>query len=203
VNFSHTLKTPNELAKVGEYITSPAQNAQQKRWESISAYIKAFNFQIGAELGVSTGLNFDNLMILNPNLRLYGIDSFESEGNEFEKYDEGIYQGRTQNNAIKNAKQIENKYVGRAMMIFKRTDEACEIIPDGHLDFVFIDADHTYEGVMKDIEMWEPKVQDNGLIMGHDLNWGSVARAVGEKFSNFWIAADNVWASPKYWYNEF
>ena len=86
-------------------------------------------------------------------------------------------------------------------MIFERTDEACKHIPDGHLDFVFIDADHTYEGVKRDIELWEPKVQENGLIMGHDLNWGSVARAVGEKFFNFWITSDNVWVSPKYWYN--
>ena len=197
------MKNPNELAKVGEYLTSPSQNAEQKRWHSITAYIKYFNFNIGAELGVSTGLNFDSLMQLNKNLKLYGIDCFESEGNELEQYDKGIYQGRTQTDAIENAKRIEAKYPNRARMIFKRTDKACEIIPDGHLDFIFIDADHTYEGVIRDIEMWEPKVQKNGLIMGHDLNWGSVAKAVGEKFSNFWIAADNVWASPKYWYNEF
>jgi hypothetical protein len=196
------LKTPNELAKVGVYITSPSQNAEQKRWQSITSYIKYFNFNIGAELGVSIGQNFDCLMQLNKNLRLYGIDSFESEGNELEQYDKGLYQGRTQTNAIENAKRIEEKYPNRARMIFERTDKACEIIPDGHLDFIFIDADHTYEGVIRDIEMWEPKVQKDGLIIGHDLNWGSVARAVGEKFSSFWISADNVWASPKYWYND-
>ena len=181
------------------YLTTP--NALSPRWFAISSYIKTFNFVRGAELGVSKGDNFKSLLEMNSKLGLYGIDSFESEGNKLEKYDEGLYEGRTQKNAIENAKNIESKFPNRARMIFERTDEACKHIPDGHLDFVFIDADHTYEGVKKDIEMWEPKVHENGLIMGHDLNWGSVARAVGEKFSNFWITSDNVWVSPKYWYN--
>ena len=190
-------KTPNECAKEGLYLTNP--NALSPRWFAISSYIKTFNFVRGAELGVSKGDNFKSLLEMNSKLGLYGIDSFESEGNELEKYDEGLYEGRTQKNAIENAKNIESKFPNRARMIFERTDEACKHIPDGHLDFVFIDADHTYEGVKRDIELWEPKVQENGLIMGHDLNWGSVSRAVGESFSNFWIASDNVWASPKYW----
>jgi len=193
------MKTPNELAQEGAYLTSPGNI--RNRWESISDFIKMFNFSRGAELGVSEGLNFKNLLILNPQLKLYGIDSFESEGNVLEKYDEGIYEGRTQEKAIQNAKQIESEFPNRARMIFKRTEDACKEIPNNHLDFVFIDADHTYEGVKKDIEMWEPKVHENGLIMGHDLNWGSVAKAVGEKFVNFWITSDNVWVSPKYWYN--
>lgn len=190
-------KTTNECAREGMYLTNA--NSLSPRWFAITSYIKLFNFIRGAELGVSKGDNFKNLLKLNPNLGLYGIDSFESEGNELEKYNEGLYEGRTQKNAIENAKNIESKFPNRARMIFERTDEACKHIPDGHLDFVFIDADHTYEGVKRDIKLWEPKVQENGLIMGHDLNWGSVSRAVGENFKNFWIASDNVWASPKYW----
>jgi predicted O-methyltransferase YrrM len=36
------------------------------------------------------------------------------------------------------------------------------------IDFVFIDADHQYESVKKDIEKWLPKIKKGGIISGHD-----------------------------------
>lgn len=36
------------------------------------------------------------------------------------------------------------------------------------IDFMFIDADHTYEGVKRDWEMWSPKMRSGGLIALHD-----------------------------------
>jgi predicted O-methyltransferase YrrM len=38
------------------------------------------------------------------------------------------------------------------------------------LDFVFIDADHSYEGCKADIEAWFPKVKPGGLLSGHDYD---------------------------------
>lgn len=37
------------------------------------------------------------------------------------------------------------------------------------LDFVFIDAFHTYDAVTEDIIYWYPKVKENGIIAGHDF----------------------------------
>ncbi len=37
------------------------------------------------------------------------------------------------------------------------------------LDFLFIDGDHTYEGVKKDLEMYRPLLSDDGLIALHDI----------------------------------
>ena len=37
------------------------------------------------------------------------------------------------------------------------------------LDFLFIDADHTYEGVKRDFEMYAPLVRPGGLIAFHDI----------------------------------
>jgi len=56
------------------------------------------------------------------------------------------------------------------------------------LDFVFLDADHTYDGLSRDLIAWAPKVKPYGLLCGHDIdspaekNWG-VRKAVSD-----WLA---------------
>lgn len=42
-------------------------------------------------------------------------------------------------------------------------------ILDEEIDFLFIDADHTYEGVKADFEMYSQLVSDGGLIAIHDI----------------------------------
>lgn len=39
-----------------------------------------------------------------------------------------------------------------------------------HVDFLFLDGDHTYEGVKKDFEAYKGLVRKNGLIAFHDIN---------------------------------
>lgn len=45
---------------------------------------------------------------------------------------------------------------------------AAHVFADKSLDFVFIDGDHEYSAVMKDLEAWYPKVKIDGIICGHD-----------------------------------
>lgn len=46
--------------------------------------------------------------------------------------------------------------------------EASKTFEDKSVDFVFIDAGHTYEEVVEDIKSWLPKVKKGGFIGGHD-----------------------------------
>lgn len=63
--------------------------------------------------------------------------------------------------------------------------EASKMYKDNSLDFVFIDGDHSYDGVLSDIKHWEPKVKVGGIISGHDYNsWESVTKAVDEYYKN-------------------
>jgi len=51
-----------------------------------------------------------------------------------------------------------------------RTLEKVEKILEGEeLDFLFIDADHTYEGVRRDFEMYSPLVRRGGVVAFHDI----------------------------------
>lgn len=46
---------------------------------------------------------------------------------------------------------------------------AAKIFADGIADLIFIDADHRYKGIKRDLEIWWPKVKVGGILCGHDF----------------------------------
>lgn len=58
--------------------------------------------------------------------------------------------------------------------------EAAKLYADQSLDFVFIDAEHSYESVVADIKAWLPKMKPTGMLAGHDYMWDPVRRAVND-----------------------
>jgi predicted O-methyltransferase YrrM len=73
--------------------------------------------------------------------------------------------------------------------------EGAKHFVDNSLDFVFIDAAHDYDSVLKDITAWYPKVKRGGRIGGHDYGWSSVSMAVKEYFKDESIEVIN----PQCW----
>lgn len=67
--------------------------------------------------------------------------------------------------------------------------EAARHYEDSSLDFVFIDANHKYESVKKDIAAWRPKVKPGGLICGHDYSqdYPGVMLPVCEAFESWTV----------------
>lgn len=66
------------------------------------------------------------------------------------------------------------------------SEQAAELFEDGTLDFVFLDADPSYEAVRRDLETWFPKVKRHGVLGGHNYlngNCPGVRRAADEFFS--------------------
>lgn len=61
--------------------------------------------------------------------------------------------------------------------------EAASKFVDNSLAGVFIDATHTYEAVLADLQAWMPKVCNGGIISGHDYTgqWPGVIQAVNEE----------------------
>ena len=85
--------------------------------------------------------------------------------------------------------------------------EAAKRYTDESLDFVWIDADHSYRKVLEDLNAWYPKVKIGGMFAGHDYapqHYGSrmgVIRAVREFFRDKPLEiqpAGRAWKSVKY-----
>ena len=54
------------------------------------------------------------------------------------------------------------------------------------VDFLFIDGDHTYEGVRQDFELYRHFVRPGGLIAFHDINESTLTIQTNCRVSQFW-----------------
>jgi predicted O-methyltransferase YrrM len=138
--------------------------------------IVAYDLKIGAELGTHNGACTFFLMDNAPNLVLHTVDIFEQQP-DHPNYKDGQYDfTHSYPVFLEKAK----KYGDRLIAHKGWTHEVAKEIEDGSLDFVFIDADHLYESVKRDILSWHPKLKPNGLLMGHDAHLPGVIKAVRE-----------------------
>ena len=72
--------------------------------------------------------------------------------------------------------------------------EVANKFEDESVDFVFIDAAHDYESVVKDINAWLPKIKNGGIISGHDLHIKpGVTEAVKELIQEYKRSCKSVW----------
>lgn len=143
---------------------------------------------VGAEIGVFAG-DLSSRLLSRGNLTLYMVDSWKGADNS--DYGEGsddfhaTLTQEQQNNCMARTVEVTQFAGERAKIVALSSPDAAEVIEDGSLDFVFIDADHSYDGCQRDIALWYPKLKPNGLFSGHDYDhpefpsWG-VKRAVDE-----------------------
>jgi predicted O-methyltransferase YrrM len=127
---------------------------------------------VGAEVGVYYGAMSKALLEQAPRLILYMIDSWQV-------------------GAPSNRKRAEsNTDPTRRVILAMPSLEAIRHVPD--LDFVFIDADHSYPAVKADIAAWMPKVKVGGWLCGHDYDLRAVKRAV-DGLPNVELGQDTTW----------
>lgn len=117
-----------------------------------TALVKGSGWTRGAEVGVDKGILFGMLLKECPGLHLTGVDLFPDTLRSHRVFD-----------------YIE-QYPERTRLIVCDSAEAAREVPDRSLDFVFIDADHSYHAVLKDIQAWRGKVREGGWLGGHDYN---------------------------------
>ena len=67
-----------------------------------------------------------------------------------------------------NGKKLE-KYQNKITLYKETSIQAVTHFDDNLLDFIYIDGDHTYKSVSKELELYYPKVKSRGVMGGHDF----------------------------------
>ena len=70
------------------------------------------------------------------------------------------------------------KYKERSKILRMTSSEAANFLKTEILDFIYIDANHSYEEAKKDIELWWPKLRKGGIFAGHDYLEGVLSSTV-------------------------
>lgn len=68
-------------------------------------------------------------------------------------------------------------FIDKVILISRSSVLASKLFSDEFFDWIYIDADHSYNGVMTDMKSWWPKVHLGGIMSGHDAGWEGVQKA--------------------------
>jgi hypothetical protein len=146
---------------------------------------------VGAEIGVHEGRFSEKLIARVKPRKLYLIDPwhYESEG-VLAKSLFGGEKGGSQAAMDERAGRVAAKFAseisrGQVKILRGFSDAVVDQIGLEELDWVYIDGNHAYEYVKKDLELYAARVKPGGLITGDDYKepgwWeGGVEKAVDE-----------------------
>jgi len=126
---------------------------------------------IGIEIGVGRG-EFSEVLLTSPLSKLYLLDCWWPRSLNDAKF-----------NILKNSRYdfefADNElFLGEVLRRFWDTDRVIIVrgfsekvatdFADNTFDFVYIDANHLYDAVKNDLDIWWPKVKLGGVMAGHD-----------------------------------
>ena len=125
---------------------------------------------VGAEIGVFAG-ELSKRLLSREDIVLNLVDSWTTnpvgDYADSEDFHANLTQEQ-QDGFYELTKQVVEFAGPRAKIIRQDSVAAANEFANGALDFVFIDADHSYSGCKADLEAWYPKVKKNGIFSGHD-----------------------------------
>ena len=127
--------------------------------DDLPAFFKNMGFKVGAEIGVYKGQYTEQFG--KAGLRMFAVDPWAA----YPDYRHPRGQARL-DEQYEHTKRTLAPY--DIMIIRKPSMEALADIPDGSLDFVYIDGNHWFKYVAEDIVEWAKKVKIGGVVAGHD-----------------------------------
>ncbi len=153
----------------------PQKDDRCDRERFIMQFIKPGD--IGCEIGVDRGVfSYHVLMKAQPS-KLFLIDPWIyglQPGIENEFNSENI-----------NAKNTDYENVSNAFAIYPnveiirmKSEDAVFMFPDNYFDYIYIDGEHSYAAVTRDLNNYFPKLKKGGYIIGDDYGWTGIPEAV-------------------------
>lgn len=126
-------------------------------------------------------------------IKLDCIDIWYCNGMPDLKDEDVVKNGTLYKDFIRNIEPLRGIITPRRLT----SEEAYETYEDHSLDFVFIDADHSKEGISADIPNWYSKVKHGGVLAGHDYDYPQIGEMVRSFFIRYEVMTPNIWIHHK------
>jgi len=154
----------HETKRVNDWLVAcvdAEQSPAERRW----LWELARNVRPGGvwvEIGTKYGGSSRIVGTANPKMQVYTVDTHNDK--EWRKHGR-----KRQSGYVKQLDGVNN--------VLPLTGVSSKMVPAlaqlqgrarAEFDVVFIDGDHSYEGVVADIEAYMPYVRDGGMLCGHD-----------------------------------
>lgn len=156
--------------------------------------IKSFSGNlIGCEIGVCLGNSTEYLLRNVYNIeKLYAVDNYP------ELIDwNGTNLSRERQDLLKKYARDKLLKYDNVELIYESSTEFSRKLYQESLDFVFIDGDHSFNGVYLDFVNYFPLVKRGGIFSGHDINLNEIRTALqkflGERFNDIVTVGNNGW----------
>lgn len=159
------MKKEEYILRKSRDIKEMASNLYNRKY--IPLLIQLVGFKKLCEIGVDRAGFLCRLIKSNPEL-LVGIDIWKNDGipGHMEKK--------------RSDKQLEEDYLfvkkwaleqkTSVKIIRDYSENACNSFEDNFFDFIYIDADHTFNSIYNDLNIWYRKVKIGGILSGHDYH---------------------------------
>jgi hypothetical protein len=125
---------------------------------------------VGVEIGVQRGdFSAQILEIVKPR-RLHLVDCWQYQNDEVYDNDSANVSDNIQSEYMQIVIDRFKKQIGESRIIIHHqfSDIVVEEFSDNYFDWIYIDANHSYDAVKKDLQLYYPKVKNGGLICGDD-----------------------------------
>jgi len=147
------------LVKFFFKLDKPETQTSSREREALQKY--ASGAKTAVEIGVFEGVNTVIIsQALDKNGKTYGIDPFFRGA-----------LGLSYHKMIARLHLKRNGVYGKTQLIEKFSYDAADDI-SGLVDFIFIDGDHSYEGIRKDWQLFPDKLRKGGIMALHDTSIG-------------------------------
>lgn len=129
---------------------------------NLAQFFAASGFTKGAEIGTWTGEYAALLCETIPGLQLTCVDPWLSYAEYRDPKNDSARIEQAYRTAVDRLKPFH-------CTILRMTSlQGAQNVPDGSLDFIYLDANHSEAFVAQDLSAWVPKVRSGGVVSGHD-----------------------------------
>lgn len=155
-----------------------------KSYHLLPQIITEYGYKIGCEIGVAFATHSKAILEKSNVNVLYSIDPYLHF--PMEKYDDCMNLDQRDFDVLFSIVTYRLKPFGNRSIVMRKTSlEAAKNFKKHELDFIYLDANHSYESVKAELEAWYDLVKPGGLISGDDYGhaqFPGVKKAVDEFF---------------------